>query len=82
MMDESLAAQLGPWPNFHKVSTADPVFANHCYACGAPQDDMYLHSEPEQPFFDVPAAIMSGSVTLTPLVGTLRLNGDEHFRID
>jgi hypothetical protein len=79
-MDEALADQLALWPYFRKAP--DAGFANYCTRCGEPQDDMLLHSEPEQPFFDVAAAITSGEVICTPLLGTIHLNGDEHFVID
>ena len=76
-MDEALAGQLALWPHFRE--TPDGGFANYCTRCGEPQDDMLLHCEPEQPFFDVPAAIAAGEVICTPLLGTISLNGDEHF---
>jgi hypothetical protein len=41
---------------------------------------MYLHSEPDEPFFDIPGAA-PGSISLTPLSGTIRLSGDEHFQV-
>jgi hypothetical protein len=78
-MDEALSGQLALWPFFRKVSDPEGLFANHCTRCAEPQDDMLLHTEPEQPFFDVPAAIASGQVSCVPLMGTIRLNGDEHF---
>ena len=81
-MDEALADQLALWPHFRKATELDGVFANYCTRCGEPQDDRLLHSEPEQPFFDVPTAIVSGEVTYTPLIGTIRLSGDEHFLVD
>ena len=34
-------------------------FANHCPRCGAMQEDLYLHSEPDQPFFGIPEAARS-----------------------
>jgi hypothetical protein len=40
-----------------------------------------LHSEPGDPFFNIPRAA-PGSIKLTPLVGRIRLSGDEHFEID
>jgi hypothetical protein len=49
--------------------------------CGPPQDDLYLHSEPDQPFFDIPHAA-PGSIKLTPLTGTIQLNGNEHFTVE
>jgi hypothetical protein len=42
---------------------------------------MDLHSEPDQPFFDIEHA-PEGAVTLVSLPGTIRLSGNEHFVID
>jgi len=82
-MDESLTRQLRPWPMFRRVDPEDGAsdFAHHCPRCGSPQVDMYLHSEPDEPFFDIPRA-PSGSIKLFPLVGTIQLTGDEHFEVD
>jgi hypothetical protein len=82
-MDEALVRQLRPWPTFRKVD--DPgggsYFANHCPHCGALQEDMYLHSEPEDPFFDIPRAA-PGSIRLMPLSGAIQLSGSEHFAVE
>ena len=82
-VDDSLARHLRSWPTYRKVTKpggeAD-YFANHCSHCGATQDDMYLHSEPDEPFFDIPRAT-PGTIKLTPLAGTIRLSGDEHFEV-
>ena len=83
-MDGSLARQLQPWPTYRRAQFPDGSlgdFTNHCSHCGAPQDDMYLHSEPNTPFFDIPHA-PPGSIAMTPLVGTIRLSGDEHFTVE
>ena len=81
-IEHELARQLRRWPNFRKViESDDETFANHCPHCGAQQDDMYLHSEPDEPFLDIPDAA-PGSISLTPLSGTVRLSGDEHFQVD
>jgi Domain of unknown function (DUF5710) len=83
-MDEDLARQLRPWPNFKRVGGRDgdaSYFANHCPRCGSLQEDMYLHSEPDEPFFNIPRAA-PGSITITPLAGTIHLSGDEHFEVD
>ena len=83
-INDSLARQLGRWPNYRKVITQnakDGYFANHCPNCGAAQDDMYLHSEPDELFFDIPGAA-PGSIELTPLAGSIQLSGDEHFQVD
>lgn len=82
-IDEHLAGQLGQWPAYHRVITPDGElgeFANHCFHCGAPQEDADLHSEPDSPFFD-PARAKPGSLSLTPLNGTIRLSGNEHFTV-
>jgi hypothetical protein len=82
-INDSLAWQLQPWANFRKVKTPDgevDYFANHCPHCDTPQDDMYLHSEPDEPFFDIPHAA-PGTIKLTPLAGAVRLSGDEHFEV-
>jgi uncharacterized protein DUF5710 len=82
-VDDSLARQLRPWPTYRRVTDPDGAadyFANHCPRCGAPQDDMYLHSEPDEPFFDIPRAA-PGTIKVTPLAGTIRPSGDEHFEV-
>jgi len=83
-MDESLARQLHPWPAYRRAQLPNGDlgdFTNHCSQCGAPQEDMYLHSEPDAPFFDIPHA-SPGSIAMTLLVGTIRLSGDEHFTVE
>jgi hypothetical protein len=83
-IDEDLARQLQAWPTYQRAQFPSGDlgdFTNHCSHCGAPQDDMYLHSEPDAPFFDIPHA-PPGSIAMTPLVGTIRLSGDEHFTVE
>jgi hypothetical protein len=83
-MDEDLIRQLLPWPTFRRVSGAEGEsgdFANHCSHCGTPQEDMFLHSEPDTPFFDIPRA-PPGSIKLTPIAGTIQLSGGEHFAVE
>lgn len=83
-IDEALARQLASWPGFRRIAAPGPDgtrFANHCPHCGAEQDDRNLHTEPDDPFFDIPHAA-PGSIRLTPLAGQVRLSGDEHFRIE
>lgn len=77
---DSLARQLTRWPNYRPAEDTR-CFTNHCPGCGAALDDLYLHSEPGEPFFDIPAA-PPGAIELTPLEGPIELSGDEHFRID
>jgi len=81
-MDTALAYQLQPWPHFKKGRGAlhPGYFANHCPQCGAAQEDMYLHDEPQNPFFSVPHA-PPGMLRLTPLVGQIQLNGCCRFSI-
>jgi len=81
-IDEELTQQLRPWPNFRKTGEPeDEAFANYCPHCGAPQDDLYLHTEPDDFFFDIPNS-PPGSIRLTPLLGTVRISGEEHFQVD
>jgi hypothetical protein len=82
-MDDALARQLQPWPTFRWVDSEDEdggYFVNHCPLCGAPQEDMYLHSEPDEPFFNIPGAAPD-SIKLTPLTGSIELSGNEHFEV-
>jgi Domain of unknown function (DUF5710) len=76
-MDSALARQLAPWA-FFKGIDGERGFANHCAHCGALQDDTYLHSEPDQPFFNIPRAT-PGRIVLTALVGRILLSGNESF---
>ena len=76
-MDSALTRQLEPWACFKSVDQ-EGYFANHCPHCNALQDDLYLHSEPDQPFFSIPRA-PPGTIELTPLVGRIQLSGDESF---
>jgi hypothetical protein len=78
-MDSALARQLEPWAFFRRVEQ-ETYFANHCSHCNALQDDLYLHSEPHQPFFSIPRA-PPGTIELTPLVGRIQLSGDESFEV-
>jgi len=81
-MDRGLAMQLAPWPLFKKAGqgSGDRSFANHCAHCGATQDEVQLHAEPEGPFFDIPHAA-PGSLRLTPLTGVIAVNGDHSFTV-
>jgi hypothetical protein len=78
-MDDALGRQLESWPFFRYVGEAGH-FANHCPHCAAEQEDMYLHSEPDQPFFSI-AQAPAESIRLTALVGRVQLSGDESFEI-
>lgn len=83
-MDDSLARQLAPWPEYRPVAASygnGPRYANHCLHCGAEQDDRDLHGEPGDPFFDIAHAVRD-SLRLIPLAGRVRLSGDEHFTIE
>ena len=68
------SASMSPFRS--KKSTARSLLPH----CGAPQNDLCLHKEPEDLFFDIPSA-PPGSISLTPLAGTVRLSGDEHFEV-
>src|SRR2546429_8313251 len=46
------AQQLERWPSFKRTS-AEGFYVNHCTNCGAIQDDMYLHTEPDHVFFNI-----------------------------
>jgi hypothetical protein len=80
----ALARQLDQWPFFKQAGAPQPdsrsAYANHCSHCGAVQDDLYLHSEPEHPFFSIPRA-QPGLIKLTPLAGRVQLSGDESFEV-
>jgi hypothetical protein len=78
-VDADLGRQFEAWPFFRYVED-EGRFSNHCPHCGAPQDDMYLHSEPDHPFFGIPRA-PAGSIRFTRLVGRIQLNGNESFEI-
>ena len=83
-MDEALVDQLRRWPTYRRIDDRGMGagdFANHCAQCGAPQDEDDLHTEPGAPFFNIPPA-EQGLITLTPLEGTVRLSGDEHFEVE
>jgi hypothetical protein len=78
-VDDALREQLGRWPDFRPVASGD-CFANHCQHCGAVQDDMELHTEPDHPFFNIPRDA-SGEIQLTPVIGLVQLSGSESFEI-
>jgi hypothetical protein len=82
-MNDALARHLEPWPTFKRIDSSNLQagnFANHCSFCGALQEDLYLHSEPDDVFFSIPRA-PPGSIKLTPIPGQIQLSGDEHFEI-
>jgi hypothetical protein len=74
-VDDALQAQLSPWPFFRKKAS---MFCNHCSHCGAPQQDIDLHCEPDGVFFYMDA-VSREAMTLTPLAGRIRLSGEETF---
>jgi hypothetical protein len=78
-----MASQLARWPQFRRGSSPTaPVgcFANHCSNCNAPQEDMYLHDEPDDPFFSI-IHFPPQTLQLTPLVGPIHFSGSYHFPI-
>jgi len=78
-MSEELREQLRPWPHFQ--TTKGGLFVNSCPTCGVRNDDLYLHTEPGDAFFDIPS-MPTESIKLTPLAGTIQLSGSEHFQVD
>jgi hypothetical protein len=78
-IDDTLQEQLARWPGFRFVP-AEGCFVNNCMRCGAVQDDMELHSEPDHPFFNIPD-VPPTAVQLIPISGTVQLNGCESFAI-
>ena len=78
-ISEQLQEQLRPWPNFQQTDRG--LFVNRCHNCSARCDDLYLHTEPGDAFFDIPSSPV-GSIKLTPIAGTIQLSGDEHFQVD
>jgi len=77
---EELVAQMGDWPQFRLTGGGDGFFANHRIRCGGVQDELYLHTEPGDVFFDVPKA-PRGVIRMAALVGIVRLSGDESFQV-
>ena len=67
-------------PQLDTAGGEENYFANHCPHCGSLQEDLYLHSEPDQPFFSIPRAA-PGAVRLTRLEGRVELSGDESFEV-
>jgi Domain of unknown function (DUF5710) len=78
-LDAALMRQLEPWPTFRRVREGG-YFANHCPHCGAVQEDLYLHSEPDQPFFNIPRAAPD-AIKLISLRGRIQLSGNESFEV-
>jgi hypothetical protein len=82
-MDDALTRQLEPWPTFRREgdpASQDSAFVSHCPQCGAPQDDLFLSSEPDQPVFNV-ARAAPGTISIKPLLGQIQFSGDESFEI-
>ncbi len=80
-MDDALACQLAPWPNFKRgvgPIHGAPYFANHCPHCDTLQEDFLLHDEPSDPFFPNHQSPPS-ACELTALAGPIRLSGACHF---
>ena len=78
-MDEELARQMTAWPQFRRREQGS--YSNCCAQCGKWQDDLWIHTEPGDVFFDIPAA-PAVAIRLATLSGTVRLSGDEHFQVD
>ncbi len=80
-IDETLRRQLGAVPEFRFAQSrvaGGRYLVNHCSRCGAQQADYYLHCEPSGVFFSVMDAA-PGAFEITPLLGRVRLTGDEGF---
>ena len=82
-VDPVLSAHLERWPGFrmgfNPVSQVES-FCNHCRHCGAVQDEILLHCEPDGAFFSLPDMPV-GTISFMPLPGEVRLNGDYHFEV-
>ncbi len=80
-IDENLRRQLEAIPCFRFAYSRDAggrYLINHCGRCGAQQADYYLHCEPSGMFFTVKEA-PAGAFEVTPLLGRVRLTGDEGY---
>lgn len=80
-VDENLRRQLESLPDFRfgQARVAGGRYlVNHCRRCGTQQADYYLHCEPSGVFFSLKDA-GQGALELIPLVGRVRLTGDEGF---
>ena len=73
-MDEGLGRQLQRWPTY-RWNGREGRFLNHCWHCGAGQDEERLHEEPGQPFYALTDEAAEG-VRLHALLGRVRLSGD------
>ena len=71
-VDAGLARQLERWPWF-RLDERCGAYVNRCTHCNAIQPDADLHSEPDQPFYDLGG---TAAVTLTALRGPIRLDAD------
>lgn len=82
-VDPALSAHLERWPGFrmgfNPISQVE-CFCNHCPHCGAVQDEVLLHGEPDGVFFSLPDTPARG-IRFAPLPGEVRLNGDYHFEV-
>jgi Domain of unknown function (DUF5710) len=80
-IDASLARQLEGLRDFRfgQARVAGGRYlTNHCRRCGTQQADYHLHCEPSGVFFSLNDAAV-GALEITPLVGRVRLCGDEGF---
>jgi Domain of unknown function (DUF5710) len=72
------------WPFFRPALSeelGEECFANHCPNCGTAQEEYFLHSDPDGPFFRVTTA-QRGAIRFTRLEGTVRLSGSEGIEVD
>ncbi len=70
--DAALSRQLQGWPGFRPIEQSG-AYVNHCAHCNAIQPDADLHSEPDQPFYDIAGSV---GIVLTPLCGPIRADAD------
>ncbi len=80
-VDAALWRQLERWPSFrfgYSRTAEGRYLANHCPCCRALQGDYFLHCEPGGAFFTLKGA-PPGVIAVTPLLGRIRLTGDEGF---
>jgi len=79
-IDVALKTQLLRWPLFSFEPEPTASFVNHCAHCGATQPEELLHDEPGAPFFGLCGPTERG-LHYEPVVGCIRLTGDEGFAI-
>jgi len=82
-VDDALERQLKMWPDFRSELNQEfgkSYFSNYCPSCGERQDEEILHCEPGGVFFRIKGSDPQ-AVSLTPLTGTVRLNGTQVIQL-